>query len=108
MAVPYLYQHHKGQFKVDETTFAEGDIDELTANQQDSINTVLDALGEKSGQWLSELTHQESPWKDSRCGLAPAERSQKVISIWFGGNITIGFIQCPNRGYFFVLMNLSN
>lgn len=79
--VPYLYQYHKGQFKVNESTFADGNVDKLTENQQDSIDTVLDSLGEKTGQWLSELTHQESPWKDARSELEPTERSQNVISL---------------------------
>ncbi|MFN7716466.1 MAG: Panacea domain-containing protein [Pseudanabaenaceae cyanobacterium] len=79
--VPVLYEYHRGQFKVNKDTFADGDINALTPNQQDSINKVLEALQEKSGQWLSDLTHMESPWKDARGDLKPAERSDKVISL---------------------------
>ncbi|HBY79059.1 MAG TPA: hypothetical protein DEG47_19150, partial [Cyanobacteria bacterium UBA11148] len=35
--VPILYGYHRDQFKVNKDTFADGDIDALTPNQQDSI-----------------------------------------------------------------------
>jgi uncharacterized phage-associated protein len=77
--VPVLYNYHRGQFKVDKNTFSDGDIDALTPNQKDSIDKVLDALQEKSAQWLSELTHMEAPWKDARGDLKPTEKCDKVI-----------------------------
>ncbi|NER20971.1 MAG: DUF4065 domain-containing protein [Symploca sp. SIO1C2] len=79
--VPILYEYHRGQFKVSEKTFADGDIDALNPNQKDSVDKVLDALQEKSGQWLSELTHMEAPWKDARGDLQPTEKCDNVISL---------------------------
>jgi len=79
--VPILYEYHRGQFKVSEKTFADGDIDALTLNQKDSVDKVLDTLQEKSGQWLSELTHMEAPWKDARGDLQPTEKCDNVISL---------------------------
>lgn len=79
--VPDIYQYHRGQFKVNENTFSDGDIDALTPNQKDSINKVLDVLQEKSGQWLSELTHMEAPWKDARGDLKPTEKCDRVIPL---------------------------
>ena len=79
--IPVLYQYHRGEFKVSEDTFADGDINALTPNQKDSIDKVLEALQDKSGQWLSELTHSEDPWKDAREGLKPTEKCDKVISL---------------------------
>ncbi|XZN98931.1 MAG: Panacea domain-containing protein [Microcoleus sp.] len=80
--VQVLYSDHRGQFKVNEDTFAgDGNVDALTPNQQDSIDKVLEALQDKSGQWLSELTHMESPWKDARGDLKPTERGDNVIPL---------------------------
>ena len=79
--VPVLYGYHKGQFKVDEDTFADGNVDALTANQKDSVEKVLEVLKDKSGQWLSELTHMESPWKDARGDHKPTEKCNNVISL---------------------------
>lgn len=79
--VPVLYVYHRGQFKVSKDTFTDGNIDTLTPNQQDSIDKVLETLQDKSGQWLSELTHMESPWKDARGDLKPTERCDRVIPL---------------------------
>ncbi|MEM9449968.1 MAG: type II toxin-antitoxin system antitoxin SocA domain-containing protein [Cyanobacteria bacterium P01_E01_bin.6] len=79
--IPELYEYHRGEFKVTERTFSDGDVDALTSNQKDSIDSVLKALQHKSGQWLSELTHQESPWKDARGDLKPTMRSTEVIPL---------------------------
>jgi len=80
--VQVLYSYHRGQFKVNEDTFAaDGNVDALTPNQKDSIDKVLEALQDKSGQWLSELTHMESPWKDARGDLKPTERGDNVIPL---------------------------
>jgi uncharacterized phage-associated protein len=79
--VQALYGYHRGKFKVDENTFSDGDIDALTDNQKDSVEKVLASLQGKSGQWLSELTHIESPWKDARGELKPTERGDSVISL---------------------------
>jgi uncharacterized phage-associated protein len=79
--VPVLYGYHKGQFKVDEDTFADGNVNALTANQKDSVEKVLEVLKDKSGQWLSELTHMESPWKDARGDHKPTEKCDNVISL---------------------------
>ncbi|MGA1356893.1 MAG: Panacea domain-containing protein [Prochlorothrix sp.] len=79
--VPTLYQVHWGQFKVDEAMFGSGDVEVLTENQRDSIDKVLEAFQDKSGQWLSELSHRELPWKEARGDLKPMERGSEVISL---------------------------
>jgi uncharacterized phage-associated protein len=39
-----------------------------------------DRDGDRPSQWLSDLTHRESPWLDARKGLGPGERGSQVIS----------------------------
>ena len=79
--VPVLYDYHRGQFKVNKDTFADGSIDGLTPNQKDSVDKVLEVLQGKSGQWLSELTHMEAPWKEARGDLNPTEKCTNLISL---------------------------
>jgi uncharacterized phage-associated protein len=79
--VPELYGFHKGQFKVTKETFACGNTDALDPNQKDSIDKVLEALKEKSGQWLSDSIRIEGPWNDARKGLEPTDRGASVISL---------------------------
>ncbi|HCU23589.1 MAG TPA: hypothetical protein DF383_01120, partial [Deltaproteobacteria bacterium] len=47
-----------------------GKIHDLTTSQKETIDSVLKYYGNKSSQWLSDLTHQEQPWLDARKGLA--------------------------------------
>lgn len=74
-----IYDAHRGRFKI-----SRADIDGIPNNlddrQKDTINAVLEAYGPKSSQWLSDLTHQEWPWRETRQGLAPGERGSGIIS----------------------------
>jgi len=76
--VPKLYQVHRGQFSVH--SWSHGDSSKLTPSQRGSIEAVLKFYGDKTGSWLSELTHREHPWRDARAGLAPGERGQHEIT----------------------------
>nr|WP_321461070.1 type II toxin-antitoxin system antitoxin SocA domain-containing protein [uncultured Cohaesibacter sp.] len=77
-----LYQAHRGCFKVSPDTpiFDRAWENKLSAEQIESIDAVLEGYGNKSAQWLSDLTHLEDPWKDARVGVAPLERSNAIIS----------------------------
>jgi uncharacterized phage-associated protein len=76
--VPNLYRVHRGQFDVKD--WPHGDPDNLSAVQRETVDIVLDFYGEKSSQWLSDLTHSEQPWKDARQGLAPMDRGGNEIT----------------------------
>ena len=45
------------------------------------IDHVLKAYGDKTAQWLSDLTHLELPWIQARKGLQPGERGNAVIPL---------------------------
>lgn len=75
-----LYDQHKGLFNVNPSTFT-GDPGQLTDSQMDSIDTVCESYGNKTAQWLSDMTHSEPPWQNARRGLAHHERSTAPISL---------------------------
>ncbi len=75
--VPALYANHRGQFEV--TSWQWGDPENLTSAQKETVDCVLGFYGDKTGHWLSELTHSERPWKEARAGLEPNERGQVEI-----------------------------
>lgn len=79
--IPFLFKHHRGWLVVNKDNFNYGNVDILTFNQQDSINKVLEALQEKSGQWLADLSRSETPWIKARGNLNPMERGNEIISI---------------------------
>ena len=79
--VPRLYAKHRGVFLVSHKDVG-GKRKNLNKDQRESVDAVLDFYGNKTSQWLSDLTHQEDPWRDARssAGLAPGERGDVRIS----------------------------
>lgn len=73
-----LYEKHRGQFSV--KTWPDGDPSKISGEAKKTIDSVLKFYGDKTGQWLSELTHKERPWRDARKGLADDERCDKEIT----------------------------
>jgi uncharacterized phage-associated protein len=81
--VPDLYRQHRGRFEVSADDFPAGDPAELTSEQVETIDAVLDFYGDWSAHELSELTHREAPWRQTRlrAGLAPGARGAAEISL---------------------------
>lgn len=75
--VPALYYRHRGEFQIHSW---DGNPDALTDKQRETIDAVLGFYGNKSSQWLSDLTHSEQPWIQARAGLAPLERGNREIT----------------------------
>jgi len=79
--VKALYDHHRGAFTVSSRDLASvGDARKITGETKKTIDAVLGHYGDMSPHVLSELTHQEDPWKDARGGLAPGVRSRREIT----------------------------
>jgi uncharacterized phage-associated protein len=76
--VPDLYKLHRGSFVV--SKIATGNSKAIDKDGAETIDAVLDHYGDKSSQWLSDLTHRESPWRDARNGIADGERGNAAIT----------------------------
>lgn len=76
--VPDLYKVHRGKFEV--SKWLKGDPSNLLDHEMETIDAVLEFYGDKKSQWLSDLTHQEKPWKEARAGMAPGERGATIIT----------------------------
>ena len=74
-----IYALHRKQFLVNQEIFAAGNADALTAEQKSAIQKVLSFYGDKTAQWLSNVTHQEAPWIKARGALPPGEASESII-----------------------------
>jgi uncharacterized phage-associated protein len=77
--VPDLYAAHHGKYRV-RAGDIEGDPGALTAVEKETVDGVLAYYGDKTSQYLSELTHLEDPWKDARAGLPAGVRGSVEIS----------------------------
>jgi uncharacterized phage-associated protein len=58
-----LWEAHRGQFLVE--CLPQGDPTQLDAAARDIIDAVLSHYGHLSPDALSELTHQEAPWRET-------------------------------------------
>lgn len=77
--LPTLYARHRGMFKVDASLFPDADSGNLTESERGNLEKVLAFYGDKTAQWLSNLTHQENPWLDARGDLPAGALSEVVI-----------------------------
>lgn len=73
-----LYNCHRGKFNI--KAWPEGNPESLSRQQVETIDAVLGFYGDKTSQWLSDLTHQETPWREARKGLLPGAPSNSVIT----------------------------
>ena len=74
-----LYDVHRGHFEVAE--WPRGDARVLSAGERETVDTVLDFYGDRSAQWLSDLTHREQPWLLARRGMPDGERGNREITL---------------------------
>ena len=74
-----LFDYHRGTYEI--SSMPIGNPRLLNQEQRDTIDAVLEYYGDKSAQWLIELTHMEDPWIQARKELPPLERGNKVISL---------------------------
>lgn len=73
-----LYTAHSGQYHIER--LKKGNTDLLTKKQRKTVDAALDFYGDKSPQWLSDLTHMEDPWKLARKGIPDGRRGNAIIS----------------------------
>ena len=74
-----LFEAHRWQFRV--RSVSGGDVAKLKKRERETIDAVLAHYGDKSSQWLSDLTHLEDPWRLARRGIPDGVRGSAVISL---------------------------
>lgn len=76
-----LFIYHKGLYEVSADDFSIGNAQLLNQAQRDTVDSVLGFYGDKSAQWLINLTHNETPWINARKGLGPSDRGSVEIKL---------------------------
>lgn len=74
-----LFFATQGRFSVSASD-EPGDSANLTPEQKDTIDAVLNHYAQHDAQWLSRLTHMEDPWRLARDGVAPGVPCDNIIS----------------------------
>ena len=76
--VPFVYRVHRGNYYVETWPYGNGHA--LHTAERETVDAVLAKYGNKSSQWLSELTHREKPWINARRGLGPLDAGDREIT----------------------------
>jgi uncharacterized phage-associated protein len=74
-----LYDRHRGKFVLPADFFGPSDDGAFTDTQRETLDAVLRDYGGMEPFELSDLTHQEMPWRLARHGVPPGERSTNII-----------------------------
>ncbi|HFI0463832.1 TPA: Panacea domain-containing protein [Streptococcus suis] len=75
-----LYTKHRGHYIAESKLFADfSSGEEFNQTQIDTLDAVIRDYGNDSPHYLSELTHSERPWKETRGSLNLGESSNEII-----------------------------
>ncbi|HZL26606.1 MAG TPA: type II toxin-antitoxin system antitoxin SocA domain-containing protein [Acidobacteriaceae bacterium] len=76
---PELCRHHRGTFQV--AAWPLGNPGNLAKEERTTVDAIVKFYGDRSPQWLSDLTHMETPWIEARRGLGPSEAGTNEITL---------------------------
>ena len=96
--VPALYESHRRRYKISQSDVTEGDSNLIKthASQCETIDAVLEFYGDRSAQWLIELSHSERPWLETRGELKPFEKSSREIAHGVMADYYSGLLESEN------------
>jgi len=77
-----LYDCHKGQYLIENESCFRKQLTgtNVSKEQSETIDEVLSVYGKKDPQWLSALTHMETPWIQARVGIPDGANCENTIS----------------------------
>ena len=76
-----LFNFHRGMYEISYFKLTIGDERNLSANQKETVDSVLKFYGDMSATALINQTHFEQPWRNARRGLLPDEVGDSEISL---------------------------
>jgi uncharacterized phage-associated protein len=77
---PALFQRQKGNFRVSAKQIG-GESSLLTASQKETVDAVLEAYGDLTGQQLGDLSHKERPWREARGNTPLGARCETELDL---------------------------
>ena len=77
-----LFNAHKGKFMLNDSDFLipyKPNTSRLTAEQKETIDTVVSSLIDYPPYILSDMVHKEKPWLDARGALPNGAHCENII-----------------------------
>lgn len=78
--IPSFFNQHRGQYYINSRDI-NGNSENLSDIEVETIDAVLSLYGDKSSLWLSQLSHSEQPWQDAREGVPLGSRCNNEITL---------------------------
>lgn len=77
-----LFDKHKGHFSISDENFFKPYCSEnkFESSEIETMDAVIKFYGNKSPNWLSELTHSEQPWIIARGNCREGMYCERIIS----------------------------
>ena len=75
---PELFEKHKGMFRLNNDFLKEYSGFGFSDEDKDTMDSIIEHYGDKTPEWLSQLTHMEAPWRIAR-GSTPIGDSCTTI-----------------------------
>lgn len=95
---PELFATHRRQFILGPSYYDNTPPYPFTREQTETLDAVLAEYGDKQPRWLSELTHKERPWRETRQGIEPGEPCSRVIPKQLMQQYYEGLADCEEEG----------
>lgn len=77
---PQLFDKHRGRFCVSASDIAVGCEENLSEDQKETIDIILQDYGHMEPYELREQTHAEGPWKEARGNCDDGDYCDTVIT----------------------------
>lgn len=75
-----LFNVHKGRYMIEATDILNGDSKHLNRDEAETVDIIIRDYGDMEPWDLRELTHEETPWRETRGDTPEGIPSEKVIS----------------------------
>lgn len=75
-----LYGIHRGMFKIEPKYFEKHCKGQLSEDQKETIDGVIESYNKFTSLDLSQITHMEDPWKNARKGFRNGSNCEEIIS----------------------------
>lgn len=74
-----LFDIHKGEFTISPDKLSDYKYDKFTEDQIETMDNVIGYYNKYTPQELSDLTHKERPWRESRRDCRPGDKCSNII-----------------------------
>ncbi|MDO4721459.1 MAG: DUF4065 domain-containing protein [Peptostreptococcaceae bacterium] len=77
-----LFNIHKGLFSIPDTSIFSKyrSNGQFSKDEEETMDAVIDFYGDKSPNWLSDLTHSELPWIEARGDCKDGDYCSEIIN----------------------------